>query len=146
MKPLSIALVLALAGVAGCQRYGGSSLGSYGNPDRSSVTAVLTQRDPHGSFLFVVAWTATNSVGTVLHGARDLVTEINGRPIHPDLQKRAVYAFQPDGSLKEIPLAKEQITALFQEMQNTNFHTSHSRLWQEAVSPRLLKVEVTGGS
>jgi hypothetical protein len=144
MRPVYIALALVL--VAGCQRYGGSSLASYANPDQQTTTAVVTQRDPQGSLLFLVAWTTKNGAGRTSSAQPNLVTEIHGHPIHPNLERHAVYALQPDNSLKEIPLTPEQATALFQEMQSTDFHTSHSKLWQSEVAPRLLRVEAPNGS
>jgi uncharacterized lipoprotein YajG len=111
MRTLYIALALVL--VAGCQRYDGSSLTSYGNPDLQTTTAVVTQRDPQGSMLFVVAWTARNGAGTTSSSQRNLITEIHGHPIHPNLERHTVYALQPDNSLREIPLTAQQTTALY---------------------------------
>jgi hypothetical protein len=144
MKPIFIALALAL--FAGCQRYGGGSFGAYGNADHETTTEVLTQRDPQGSLLFVIAWTAKHGGGAMSQSSRNLLTTIHGHAIHPSLEKRAVYAFQPDGTLTELPLKEEQVTALFQEMQKADFHTSHSKLWQDEIAPRLVRVEAPNGS
>jgi hypothetical protein len=144
MKPIFLVLTFAL--VAGCQRYGGGYAGSYGNADRETTTEVVTQRDPHGALLFVIAWTAKHGGGTTSQSDRNLFTTIHGHAIHPNLQKRAVYSFQPDGSLKELPLREEQVAALFQEMQKADFHTSHSKLWQDEIAPQLVRVEAPDGS
>lgn len=66
-------------------------------------------------------------------------------PCTRSLDHRAVYALQSDGTLREIPLTEEQITALFREMQEAGFHTAHSDLWQKAISPHLVRVEATDG-
>ena len=133
--------------VVGCgPRFGGGSCASYGNADRESTTEVITQRDPDGHLLFVIAWTAKGGGGTTGYSDRNLLTRIHGHAVHPSLDHRGVYALQADGGLQSISLTDEQITALFREMESTGFHTSHSKLWQEAVAPHLSRVEADNGS
>ena len=143
-----VLISVILAGlVTGCgPNYGGSSLGSYGNADRETATEVVTQRDPNGQLLFIIAWTAKHGGGSTSSSGRHLLTSIHGREVHPRLDRRAVYALQADGSLRPVALSDEQVTALFQEMEQAGFHTSHSELWQKAVAPGLIDVEATNGS
>ena len=147
MKHL-VVLTLILTGlVVGCgPRYGGGSFGSYANSDGASSTVVATQRDQSGRLLFAIAWTATNGGGSTSSSDRNLLTQIHGRPVHPSLDRHAVYSLQADGSLLELSLTDEQISTLFQEMQRADFHTSHSELWQKAVAPKLVRVEAIDGS
>lgn len=149
MKPVVIIAIYLLAFVASCNRaptFVGGSSGSYGNPDRESTTELVTQRDPHGQLLFVIAWTATHGGGSTRHSERNLLTQIHGRAVHPSLDQRAVYSLQTDGSLHQIPLTDKQINALFREMQEPSFHTSHSELWQNVIAPSLIRVEPTYGN
>jgi len=147
MKRLVITSLVLASFVVGCRpRFGGGSSGSYGNADRETTTEVVTQRDPDGHLLFVIAWTAKNGGGSTSFSGRNLLTSIHGHTVHPSLERRAVYALQADGTLQQIPLTDEQITALFREMQDVGFHTSHSDIWQEAVAPHLIRVEATNGS
>jgi len=144
MKRLVLASLVLVGLLVGCgPRFGGGSSGSYGNPDRQTTTEVVTQRDPNGQLLFAIAWTAKSGGGTITRSQRNLLTTIHGRTVYPSLARRAVYAFQTNGGLREIPLTQEQITTLFREMQATDFHTSHSQLWQKEVAPSLIKVEAT---
>jgi len=78
--------------------------------------------------------------GSVSFSARNLLTNINGVEVHPNLNRRAVYALQTDGSLRSLALSDEQVTALFREMMQAGFHTSHSELWQKIVAPNLTDV------
>lgn len=133
--------------VAGCgPRYGGGSSSSYGNADHQTTTEIVTQRDPNGQLLFVIAWTAKHGGGSTSFSGRNLLTSIHGREVRPSLDRRAVYALQADGSLRPVALSDEQVTALFQEMEQAGFHTSHSELWQKAVAPGLIDVEATNAS
>jgi hypothetical protein len=144
MTRLVLVLVVLAGLVAGCGRnYGGSSVDSYGNPDRETTTEVVRQRDPNGQLLFIIAWTAKHGGGSTSFSERNLLTNIHGREVHPRLDRRAVYALQADGSLRQVALSDEQIATLFQEMEQPGFHTSHSKLWQEAVAPSLMRVEAT---
>lgn len=128
--------------VAGCSpRFGGGSSSSYGNPDRETTTDVVTQRDPNGQLLFVIAWTAKHGGGSTSFSSRNIVTSIHGQAIHPSLDRRAVYALQADGSLRQVSLSDEQITTLFREMELPGFHTSYSDLWQKSIAPGLIRVE-----
>jgi hypothetical protein len=124
----------------------GGSLADYANADHVTTTAIATQRDQQGHLLFVIAWTAKHGAGSVTHSGRNLLTAIHGHPIHPSLDKRAVYGLQLDYSLKQIPLTEEQTGTLLREMQNADFHTSHNGLWQKEIAPHLAQVETQGGN
>lgn len=145
-----IALLLVVVSVS-CDRapvrtvYGGGSSGSYSNPDRQTTTCVVTQLDPQQKLLFVVAWTAERGGGTSSRSEQNLLTTIHGHPVTPSTSKRALYALQPDHTLREIPLSEPDLKALFDEMQKEGFHTSHSELWQKQVAPNLTKVESPSG-
>ena len=128
--------------IAGCGRnYGGGSSVSYGNADHQTTTEVVMQRDPNGRLLFIIAWIAKHGGGGTQYSRRNLLTSIHGREVHPHLDRRAVYALQVDGSLRQVALSDEKIAALFREIAQTGFHTSHSELWQKAVAPSLISVE-----
>lgn len=142
--PVLASLVAVL--LMGCgPRFVGGSSASYGNADKQTTTQVVTQRDARGQLLFVIAWTAQGGGGSTSHSLDNLLKEIHGRPVNPSLERRAVYSLQTNGSLQEILLSPEQITALFGEMQTTNFHSSHSQLWQKEVAPKLNRVETGKG-
>jgi hypothetical protein len=145
MKRLVLASLILVGLLIGCgPRFGGGSFGgSYGNADLETTTEVVTQCDRSGQLLFVIAWTARSGGGTTTRSQRNLLTKIHGRPVQPSLDRRAVYAFQTDGSLQEISLTEEQVAALFREMQATDFHTSHNQLWQKEVVPKLIRVEAS---
>jgi hypothetical protein len=140
-------LMLTLVGLAfGCKsRYSGGSFSSYANPDQDSTTCVITQRDSDGRLLFAIAWTSRHGGGgsTSQNG---LLTQIHSRRIYPHLDRRAVYAFQPDGKIQDLHLTDEQISVLFREMEAAGFHTSHSEFWQKEVAPKLFSVEAGNGS
>jgi hypothetical protein len=94
---------------------------------------------------FVIAWIADRPGGG--SAIRDgLLTEIYGRPVHPSLDHRAVYALQPDGRLQEIPLPEDQIARLFREMKSDDFHPLRNELWQREIAPKLIRVEEVNGS
>lgn len=100
----------------------------------------MSQRDRDGHLFFVIAWIANQPGGG--SASRDgLLTEIYGRPIHPSLDHRAVYALQLDGSLQEIPLTEEHIARLFREMKSDDFHPLRNELWQREIAPMLRRVE-----
>jgi hypothetical protein len=139
------AILLGL--LVGCgPKYGGGSFGSFGNADHETTTEVVTQRDPSGQLLFIIAWTAKHGGGSTSFSGRNVLTSIHGRAVHPSLDRRAVYALQADDSLRQIALSDEQVAALFREMDQAGFHTSHSEFWQKAVAPSLIRVEATNGS
>jgi hypothetical protein len=144
MKTIIITLVLAL--VLGCQRYGGGSSRSYANPDKLTSTEVVIQHDQMTNPIFVIAWTDSHGGGKESWSGRNLLTSIHGHYIHPSLDKQAVYALQSDHTVREIPLNQEQIAKLFDEIQQPDFHTSHSKLWQKEIAPRLITVEAPGGN
>jgi hypothetical protein len=146
MKRLVIVSFM-LVGLVGCgPRFGGGSSGSYANADGETTTEVVTQRDQRGQLLFVVAWASKHGGGSTERSGRSLLTSIHGRAVHPNLERRAVYALQGDGSLRQISLSDGQIAQLFQEMERPGFHAAHSDFWQKAVAPQLIKVEVPSGS
>jgi hypothetical protein len=146
MKRHVLTLLVFAGLLAGCgQRFGGGSFSSYGNADKETTTEVVTQRDPKGQLLFVIAWTARSGGGRSTRSQRNLITKIHGLPVYPSLDRRAVYAFQTNGVLQEISLTQEQIANLFGEMEATDFHTSHSQIWQKEIAPKLIRAEASDG-
>jgi len=142
MTRFVVSLVILAALASGCgPRYVGGMCGSYANADRKTFTEVATQRDQHGQLLFVIAWTRRNGDTTYEYSGRNLLTSINGHPVQASLDHRAVYALQADGTLQQLPLSETQTTALFQEMQQTDFHATFSALWQQAIAPRLVQIQ-----
>src|SRR5690242_12587879 len=102
---IATATLLFLA--TGCSRpptYGGASTGSYGNADRRTTTCVVTQLDAERNILFAIAWTAEHGGGSAAQSGENLLTAIHDHPVHPNPAKRALYALQPDHTLREIPL------------------------------------------
>lgn len=146
MTRLILIAAFSLVLATGCgPGYGGGSCGSYADADKETSTAVATQRDPNGRLLFVVAWTAKQGSGSAAYSRRNLLTKIHDRPVHPSLERRTVYALKLDGSLQAIPLSDEHVAMLFREMQQSDFHTSHSELWQKMIAPHLIRVEARNG-
>jgi hypothetical protein len=147
MKQLLLLTVLVLL-TTSCDRravYGGSSLAGYENGDQRTRTGVITQRDPQKRLLFVIGWTAQGVVGRSSSSEVNFVTSIHGHAVHPDPGKHAVYALQPDYSLRELPLSEGDVRALFAEMEVEGFHTSHSELWHKQIAPKLANVEAGDG-
>jgi hypothetical protein len=105
----------------------------------------MSQRDRDGQLFFVITWIASRP-GFASARQDGLLTEIYGRPVHPRLDRRAVYALQPDGSLHEIPLTEEQIARLFREMKSDDFHPLDNELWQREIAPKLRRVEENGAA
>jgi hypothetical protein len=150
MKHLIVTALFIVVVSVSCDRapvapvYGGGSSGSYANADRRTQTCVTTQLDPHQKLLFVIAWTAERA-GTSSRSGQNLLNALHGHPVSPSTSRRALYALQPDHTLKEIPLNEADLTSLFDEMQKDGFHTAHSELWQNRVAPNLATVESPGG-
>ena len=140
-----VILTMSSDGGRGRPRYGGGSLASYGNPDRRTTTCVVTQHDARQNLLLVIAWTAERGGGSTSRSGQNLLVSIHERPVRPSLKKKALYALQPDYTLREILMTEPDRRALFDELQKEGFHTSHSALWQKQVAPKLSKVEAVGG-
>jgi hypothetical protein len=146
MKHVIPAILLIAVAVCGCRsQFEGGSGYTYPDPDNKSTTLLMSQRDGDGQLFFVIAWIASQPGGS--SARRDgLLTEIYDRPVHPRLDRRAVYALQPDGSLQEIPLTEEQIARIFLEMKSDDFHPLGNELWQREIAPKLRRVEESGAA
>lgn len=140
LLPAILVIVIA-AVVCGCRpQFEGCSGSTYPSPDNKSTTLLMSQRDGSGHLFFVIAWIADRPGGG--SASKDgLLTEIYGRPVHPSLDHRAVYALQPDGSLQELPLTEEQLIQLFREMKSEDFDPMRHELWQREIAPKLRRVE-----
>jgi len=79
--------------------------------------------------LFVVLWLAKKAGWTSM-GPYGLL-KIHGHPISPDLNKKAVYALQPDYSLKELSLTPAEIDQLFSHMQDAQVSRMQGRRLQD---------------
>lgn len=147
MKRLPIIVFILVSLAVGCgPRFGGAVSSSYANADQETTTEVVAQRDLDGQFLFVIAWTAKHGGGNRHFSGRNLLTSIHGHPVHPSLEQHSVYTLQPDGTLRQIPISVQQVSTLFREIQASDFHPSHSDLWQKEIAPHLARVEATNGS
>ena len=146
MRHLLPAILIIAVAMCGCRpQFEGCSGSTYPSPDNKSTTLLMSQRDRSGHLFFVIAWIADRPGGG--SAIRDgLLTEIYGRPVHPSLDHRAVYALQPDGRLQEIPLPEDQIARLFREMKSDDFHPLRNELWQREIAPKLIRVEEVNGS
>lgn len=142
---LPIILIIVMA-MCGCRpQFEGGSAHTYPAPDNKSTTLLMSQRDGDGQLFFVIAWIASQPGGSSAR-SDGLLTEIYDRPVRPRLDRRAVYALQPDGGLQEIPLTKEQIERLFRDMKSDDFHPLHNELWQREIAPKLRRVDEGGGA
>ena len=143
MKPILTTLLLAL--VVGCNRgpvvagSGGGS-GSYANDDGRTCTAVVTQLDAQQNLLFLIAWTYERGGATNTLSDSGLLEAVRSPQVHPSFDRRGVYALQPDRTIKEIPLSREQIGPLFRYVQSAGFHPRSSDVWQKEIAPRLQTV------
>jgi hypothetical protein len=149
MKQFVLVTLLPVILVAGCSfgpEFGGGTSASYGNADKETVTVVVTQRDPQRDLLFAITWKARHGAGGMSYSSNNLLSAINGHSVRPRVDQRGVYALQPDHSLKPIPLTEQQMKALFRELENGAFHTSHSELWQKQIAPHLVIVESAAGT
>ncbi|MGO8750081.1 MAG: hypothetical protein ACLQNE_29395 [Thermoguttaceae bacterium] len=115
-------IVFGGATLGGCSpKGGGITVGSEAIPKSTEQVCYAFQLSPIGNsaprtrYLFGVLWLAkqAGSAG----GANNLLTEIHRHPISPDLSKKAVYALQPDYSLKELSLTPAEIDQLFSNVQ-----------------------------
>ena len=146
MRHLLPAILIIAVAMCGCRpHFEGCSGSTYPSPDNKSTTLLMSQRDGSGDLFFVIAWIADRPGGG--SASQDgLLTEIYGRPVHPSLDHRAVYALQPDGSLQELPLTEGQIMQLFREMKSEDFHPLRHELWQREIAPKLRRVEESGSA
>ena len=67
--------------------------------------------------VYLILWVA-KQVGSSTEDSNNLLTEIHGHPISADLDKKAVYALQPDYSLKELRLTPAEVERLISNRQD----------------------------
>jgi hypothetical protein len=147
MKRFVVSTSILIGLVAGCgPKLGSSRSSSYGSTGGQTTTETVAQRSRNGNLICVIAWTAKHGGGSTTYSEGNRLTKIHNHPVHPRFDRRAVYAFQPDGSLKPIPLTEGQVNSLFREMQDDSFEPSRNELWQKAIVPHLVIVEATNGS
>ena len=116
---VALATLLIIGAVSdGCTRYGGGAVGSEAISDNSTKHICYAYQLPPPSStspstpVFLVLWLAKQA-GSATTGPNNLLTEIHGHPISPDLDRKAVYALQPDYSLRELALTPAEIEHLF---------------------------------
>jgi hypothetical protein len=102
--------------------------------------------------LFVIVWKASRFGRSSLgHLDRAVATiSINSHTMTPSRAKKAVYALQPDYSLKELPLTEEEIARLFSHITRSEQRDVSSDqiellptdpFWEQKVDPYLKIVE-----
>jgi hypothetical protein len=83
---------------------------------RRPIAVIVWKANPRGASLSL----------TRLDDAAPTIS-INGHVVKPAPTKEAVYALQPDYSLKELPLSREEVTRLFSHIVHTDEHrTRHT--------------------
>ena len=148
-------LVLISATLGGCSPKGGvATTGSEAISDSTSEICYVYQLPPPGSKsaetpLFLVLWLGKQgNKGGSVSGPN---IAIHGHPISADLDKKAVYALQPDYSLKELSLTPAEIDQLIsnrQEAQASMMQSTPVRrlqdddLFKAKVFPQLKNVEM----
>ena len=136
---LAVLSTLAVIGVAlgGCSPRGGvATVGSEAMSDTGEIDYVY-QLPPPGSTspetpLFLVMWLGKQgTVGGTVGGS---MMAVHGHPISPAPDKKAVYALQPDYSLKELGLTPAEIDHLLSNMQEAQaamIHNKHPKRLQD---------------
>jgi hypothetical protein len=140
-----VALVVILF-AQGCseKRLGPTAVGSHVIPGSEMRWHFVFQYKPStekgrvsaDSLMYAVFWKGRWSLGVGSdhqHG----VTTINGHTIKPDLERKAVYALQPDYTLRAINLADEEINRLFELHEAEDATFAESQVWQQKVAPQL---------
>jgi hypothetical protein len=85
--------------------------------------------DVNDDYRFVVLWRAKR-VGGMTNVENGLVTTINHHPISADVHRRAVYALQPDYSLKELSLTPAEIDQLFSSLREARDSKAEQEMMQ----------------
>jgi hypothetical protein len=119
---IAVLLTLVLSGVAlaGCSPKGGvATAGSEGMSDNGEIDYVYQLPPPSSTSpetpLFLVLWLGKQGTrGGTVGGS---TMEVHGHPISPELDKKAVYALQPDYSLRELSLTPAEIDDLLSNRQ-----------------------------
>ena len=151
MKPHKIAAVLICLCLPACskeeKRWGGSS-GVKALQDE--VPLQLCYNLQGGTYAgafdvstaepqFVILWKARRK-GVSASDGNNRITQIHGHKITASFTEKAVYALQPDYSLKLLPLSKEQtdqILALFTPGGTIKF----GEVWNKNIAPNLITIE-----
>ena len=90
---------------------------------------------------FVIVWKAESSRVSFNFQGKVPVTSVNGHWMTPSPTKRAIYALQPDYSLRQLPFSEEELSRLFSHI------TQRELRIDEIVASRLSKegTEIGGG-
>jgi len=135
--------MLAIVGTTlpGCSpKGGGVTHGSEAISKSNSKFCYAYQLPPPGSPspgtpLYVVLWRAKQ--GGFAGGPHNLLTQIHGHPVLADLDRKAVYALQPDYSLKELSLTPVEVNQVL-----SNLREAKVSMMQDTPVTRLQDDEV----
>jgi hypothetical protein len=142
--------------LSGCSRYGGVTSGVETVSHGTDLICYAYQLPPSTSGtpkrpVYLIVWLA-KLAGSTTVGPGNLLTGIHGHPISVNPDKKAVYALQPDYSLKELSLTPAEIDDLLsnrEEAQASMMHDKPPKLleavgvFKEKVFPQLKYVEWT---
>ena len=99
--------------------------------------------------MFGILWVA-KKCGSTTSSGNNFLTEIHGHRVSPDPHKKAIYALQPDYSLKELNLTPAEIDQLFSTEQagldammdnRTPKRLQDDEVFKTKVFPHLVHVE-----
>lgn len=92
--------------------------------------------------LYAIFWKAKNH-GVTTHDHK-LITSINGNKFSCDKNKKAIYALQPDYSLKSLTIPDDKIDEIFQYIDvGPTKYLENNIIWKNKISPFLEIVEPT---
>ena len=156
VRDLFLALILALlcplvGHSQGIGRYAGGAIGSQTISGTTLQNCYAFQHDRYeGQFteakrrpLFAIVWQG-RATGEVTSNGENLLTSIHGHSVNLSRSKKAVYALQPDYSLRPLPLSEREIDHLFaiaHSKDNPPPMFYKDAVWQSKVEPFLYVVE-----
>ena len=144
-------LLLCILGLPGCGETtrGEAFLGSQAIPGSNIQNCYVVQyRFPDSAEgsqarqpVYAILWQGT-TVGVVKRSHANWVTAIHGYPLSIDQSHNAVYALQPDYSLRELPLGPSDQQWIFSAIRSeTAKQLAKEQFWQDRIAPQLHQIE-----
>ena len=134
-------MYLFIITILGCgKRYEGGSHASASIPGQTILHCYDLQKDQVGKPLFVIIWKASMK-GTCEINGRNQLTSIHNKPIDVSYNKKAIYALQPDYSLKPIKLNESEVDHILDLINNSENPFSKDNIWKLKIEATLNQIE-----
>lgn len=144
-------LLLCILGLPGCGETtrGEAFLGSQAIPGSNIQNCYVVQyRFPNSAEgsqarqpVYAILWQGSTA-GVVKRSHSNWVTAIHGYPLSIDRSHNAVYALQPDYSLRELPLGPSDQQWIFSAIRSeTAKQLANEQFWQDRIAPQLHQIE-----